>query len=962
MFYRVPGFVSGTPFFEKKSVRLVFPKMRLLTLFVLGVYLCPLSSSQAVDSVEVHLDTLHSVGEVSEFDRSKYIVLHSGLSEHDWEGEEDKLDYLLRDLDVYFGRDNGSNVWYYNQSTEDPNRPGYVDPEYMVTEGARVRTENYGQDLAFYHQYEDKSHSMIGALPSPHWPGHMTNPCCGGTPWGPTTARGSGEYLGRFLQEFFRDPGEDPTQGRKRPRFVEVMNEPLYDLVTVGDRTPLEVFEYHNVVAEEIRKLELDVLVGGYTTAFPYFDSDNFQRWHDRYKLFMDTAAENMDFYSLHFYDFDRHGQPGGGTKGPWNFKGGRIEATFDMVEQYGHMTLGEVKPMLISEYGSRDHQLELNDWSRERDWVFIKSFSPLMMTFMDRPHLILKAIPFILVKAEWSETVYDWRLMRQKSELDGEIGDEWVFTDLVKLYELWSDVNGKRVYSSSTDVDLMTDVYVEGDKAYVIVSNIEVDPKTIKVDIKGLGGRSIQQVRAKHLHAIDGITALTETIIASEAEFQLGAESTVIFEYSFDDPVSIDELVEEKKYYADTYLQEIAANEGSLFRFSDVDKGDYGFGVFRISVGRYHDRSLNPLIRLNGTDIRTPEDFPGDDQATRANFFGMLEVAVPNYLIEESNEIEVVFGDSGGFVSSVTLEVFSSSRSLKGNQGGFSFAAVGNDGYVLDVSVADGEPNAVFTVLESNRLQDPTEAWAKTGAALAFDEVGKARFTRTLQEGEQFYTLAVCPECLPPAGPAESVTLSRTSVSLAVGTQVSLDTEVLPVNALDKSVVWSTTNAAVATVNEGGLVTAIAAGNCEIEALNELSGIAATCQIEVIEGLATSGVVFDEDSKYLNNDYIVGGSLEVVCHFNAGTGNTVTAGREGITVLLRELNSDWNVVKDVKAADSSAVGLSKGIARVSISLEGLTPANELPTGNFYYLFAIFEASDGNSFNVGIRPLSIVAE
>ncbi len=936
--------------------------MRFLYLYVLGVSLFPLSHSQTVDSVTVHLDTLHSVGGVSEFDRSKYIVLHSDLSPHDWEGEDDKLEYLLRDLDVYMGRDNGSINWYYQQSTEDPSRPGYVDPEYMRTEGARIRTEDYGQNLAAYHKYEDKVDLMIGAQPNPHWPGHMTNPCCGNTGWGPTIAEGSGEYMGRFLKEFFRDSDEGPTQGRQRPRFVEVMNEPIYELVTVDDHTPLEIFEYHNTIATEIRKIVPDVLVGGYTTAFPYFDERGFARWHERYKLFMDTAAENMDFYSLHFYDFDEHGQPGGGTTGPWNFKGGRIEATFDMVEQYGELALGEVKPMLISEFGSRNHRLEWGDWSRERDWVFIKSFSPLMMTFMDRPNLILKAIPFMLVKAEWSDTVYDWRLMRQKHELEGETGDEWVFTDLVKLYELWSDVNGKRVYSSSTDVDLMSDVYVEGDKAYVIVSNIDVGPKRIVLDIKGLGGRSIQQVRAKHLHAINGITALTESIVASDGEFELGAESTAIFEYTFDESVLIGEWVEEVKHYADTYLQEITANVGSVFRFDGVDKGDYGYGVFRISVGRDHDRSLNPLIRLNGTDIRSPQDFPGDDQATRANFFGMLEVTVSNFLIEESNEIEVIFGDSGGFVSSVTLEVFSSSHSLKGEQGGFSIEKVRNDDGALDVSVMDGQSNAVFSVLSSDHLQEPTEAWSKSGDALAFDEFGKARFTRPLQDRDQFYTLADCPECLPPAGPPESVTLSRESVSMAAGTQIGLDTEVLPVNALDKSVTWSTTDAGVATVDEAGLVIAVAAGNCEIEALNELSGIAATCKVEVIEGLATSGVAFDDDSKYLDNDHVVGGAIEVVCYFNAGAGNTVTSGREGVTVLLRELDSGWNVVKDVKAVDSSAVGLSKGLARVSIPLEGLTPTAELPTGNFYYLFAIFEGSDGSSFNVGIRPLNIVAE
>ncbi|MBK1880030.1 Ig-like domain-containing protein [Pelagicoccus mobilis] len=927
--------------------------------FVLFVLVSSLSL-EGQDTVTVDLSVKHTVGGISEFDRSKYVVLHSDLSPHDWDGEEDKLHYLMRDLDVYLGRDNGSNVWYYNQSTEDPERPGYVDPEYMVTEGARIRTVEYGQNLSKFHQYEDKVDLMIGALPNPHWPGHMTNPCCGKEAWGPTTARGSGEYLGRFLQEFFRDPDEGPTEGRLRPRFVEVMNEPLYELVTVGTHTPLEIFEYHNVVAEEIRKVDQDVLIGGYTTAFPYFDERGFDRWHERYKLFMDTAAENMDFYSLHFYDFDRHGQPGGGTKGPWNFKGGRIEATFDMIEQYGQMTLGEVKPFLISEYGSRDHKLEWEEWSRERDWVFIKSFSPLIMTFMDRPHLILKAIPFILIKAEWSETVYDWRLMRQKNELAGETGDEWVFTDLVKLYELWSDVKGTRLYSDSSDSDLLTDVYLDGEKAYVLVSNLETEPKQLTFDLKGLGDASITQIRVKHLHSIDGITALTETFMSEGEDFGIGLESTAIFEYTFDRALDPDEEVVERKYYADAYLQEINGNEVVTFNFDSVESGDYGYGVIRIGVGRDHGKSLNPLVRLNGVDVRVPEDFSGDDQATRNNFFGMLEVEVPNYFLRDENRVEVMFPDSGGYVSSVTLEVFDSSKSVRPLTAAFSFGRVQDVDGDLEIVVKEGTPEGVFGVLNTDELQAPLESWELSGTVGSFDENGEALFFQKLEDDAQFIRVVDCPECLPPAGPVSSVSISRDSLTMGEESSFILDAGITPINAIDKELVWSSSDESVATVSEDGVVTAVGVGNCAIEVSNELAGIKDTCSLTVVAALAEAGVAFDDESLYLNPEHKIGETLEVNCLFNAGEGATVTNGRQGVSLLLRELNSDWTVVSDLSVVDSSAVGVSRGVARFSMPLSGLTASEDLPAGNFYYLFAIFESSSGESYNKGISPIKIV--
>ena len=44
-------------------------------------------------NVGVKLDTKHSVGGVSDFGRERHITVHSSLSESDWVGEEDKLDY-----------------------------------------------------------------------------------------------------------------------------------------------------------------------------------------------------------------------------------------------------------------------------------------------------------------------------------------------------------------------------------------------------------------------------------------------------------------------------------------------------------------------------------------------------------------------------------------------------------------------------------------------------------------------------------------------------------------------------------------------------------------------------------------------------------------------------------------------------------------------------------------------------
>ena len=63
------------------------------------------------------------------------------------------------------------------------------------------------------------------------------------------------------------------------------------------------------------------------------------------------------------------------------------------------------------------------------------------------------------------------------------------------------------------------------------------------------------------------------------------------------------------------------------------------------------------------------------------------------------------------------------------------------------------------------------------------------------------------------------SVTMSDDEVELIVGNVINLTANVLPNNASLRSVVWSSTNTAVAGVNGSGMVTALAAGECDIVA-----------------------------------------------------------------------------------------------------------------------------------------------
>ena len=81
----------------------------------------------------------------------------------------------------------------------------------------------------------------------------------------------------------------------------------------------------------------------------------------------------------------------------------------------------------------------------------------------------------------------------------------------------------------------------------------------------------------------------------------------------------------------------------------------------------------------------------------------------------------------------------------------------------------------------------------------------------------------------------AESVTVTPESAELFTGNTVQLFAEVLPITVPDRSVSWSSSDEAIATVDENGLVTAVSAGTATITAeSNQTAGISASAAITV--------------------------------------------------------------------------------------------------------------------------------
>ncbi|MEM6963571.1 MAG: T9SS type A sorting domain-containing protein [Bacteroidota bacterium] len=618
----------------------------------------------AQTAIDVNFNMKHSIGDFSEFDRNKYIILHASLRENEWDSPTQQ-DTFLNNYDVYLGRTNGTYPWEFNQTEPDPNQPGFPDINALTQRGQGVKN-NYA-NATHVHALEDRNDMMIGGQMVMYPNGQLTNPnpcCSNASPWAYANYQALGKFMANMLTTHF---GEGGSTGEPRPNYIEVMNEPPLWNLTPYNTTNENIFTMHRVVADSIHAHHPDILVGGFTAAAPNFEADNFDNWNEEWKSFIDITEETMDFYSVHIYD--RH--PSGNTMNDLNRRSGsNTEAVLDIMEHYGYLKLGAPKPFIISEYGYWSPGLDGTPYTKERDWGNIRSFSAQMMQFMERPDKMLKCVPFMILKANWwshpSGNKYPYRLLRQNNELPGSTGSQWVYTELLKFFELWKEVRGTRIETFPSDIDIQTDAYVDGNVAYLIINNLNLSSEMIQLHHHESTGNTLENIEVKHLYEVNGLPTMEVTQHNDFiSEITIGREATMIIKYTFTDDVVIDETYEEEKIYANKYLQNIQANQAMTFELNGATPGNQGEAVLRLGLGRDHGRSLHPTIQFNGTTIEVPTDWRGYNQLNRDRFFGMIEIPISYDLLQANNTVSITFGDSGGHVSSLSLQNFVASQPL---------------------------------------------------------------------------------------------------------------------------------------------------------------------------------------------------------------------------------------------------------------------------------------------------------
>lgn len=203
-------------------------------------------------------------------------------------------------------------------------------------------------------------------------------------------------------------------------------------------------------------------------------------------------------------------------------------------------------------------------------------------------------------------------------------------------------------------------------------------------------------------------------------------------------------------------------------------------------------------------------------------------------------------------------------------------------------LSIEEGKTAELTATISPANASDQQFSWdvEDTGIAFVYGYTSETKTVTALKKGQTQITVTVdgqTASCTVTVTPrtisVESITLNKPQLSLVKGATETLTATVLPTRATDKTVIWESSDTAVATVKDG-IVTAVAAGNATITA--KAGEKTATCAVTVTNpsnsGSSSGGGGGSSTPRYAVTvpDKTENGSLSVTPK-NAKKGSDVT-------------------------------------------------------------------------------------
>jgi len=158
-----------------------------------------------------------------------------------------------------------------------------------------------------------------------------------------------------------------------------------------------------------------------------------------------------------------------------------------------------------------------------------------------------------------------------------------------------------------------------------------------------------------------------------------------------------------------------------------------------------------------------------------------------------------------------------------------------------------------IVTATYNNKTTSEVSEFTYDSAAFTEADIGKKNITITYKEGDVTATTTYVAEIVAAPIRAASLVLSKSTVSIVETMTETLTATVYPAEATNKSLVWTSTNTAVARVDQAGKITAVGAGSCVITATTtDGSNRYADCYVVVDAKVDVKKLVLKADTMEL--------------------------------------------------------------------------------------------------------------
>ncbi|MEO0796704.1 MAG: beta-agarase [Verrucomicrobiota bacterium] len=644
------GNLKGSPSFTRAAL--------------LGSFFATLGSVSAQTYIDVYPEVTRQIGGVSELNRSAYF----GLS-HDGEyfdarvPTEEMYDYLIGDLNIRFGRSLGPirRVAPLSASNEDPKRPGFADPRYVkqraegrLRENSRQMIRDFGDNLDVAGHGRDREFPrFMGSFTSEHSSEggkhhHL-----------PQNIEAASEYALLAMKYGYDD--------FTRPRYYEPINEPHWSLW--GEH----LADWHLMVHELFEEELPDVLVGGPCSSVGYMYQNNYRTWNG-FREFIDLTEGKLDFYSFHVYDFLRFEN----DDYIGNIQSGLpLEGVIDLVNNYTVNQYGKETAIVLSEHGGyvtgksgkseQDIQNEIADKYFDRNGDdfetvlkkrsitngnMVRSAIGNTLVFMDNPHTVIKAVPFILLESfAWDPYYYATAYVMQ----DFRDRSNWVPTENLMFYQLFKDLKGRRVFAASDNPAIQVRAFAERDELYLVLNNLGATPDQLSIRLPEASTYELQRFGRNR----DFTPYLVDERIDNAQSITLAGYETVVLMATYPGPIRERMVINEVPYYADETVVAIAEGETETFSIELPDPYDALYATLRIGFRKDPSASREIDATFNGKTISLPIE-TNVERYDRGSDFATTRMAhIDADLLKENNKVRISFpDDESGTIGSVVLRV----------------------------------------------------------------------------------------------------------------------------------------------------------------------------------------------------------------------------------------------------------------------------------------------------------------